>query len=87
MVKGSSVAAGVVHVAAAAWIQSLAPKLPYAMGAAIKKEERHEFTLDNSLVHLFLMKRTQKVKEKGVTNLNTPKIALFFHFIFWMSSI
>ena len=35
--EGSSVAAAVAQVAAAAQIQSLAQELPYAAGAAIKK--------------------------------------------------
>ena len=44
-VKGSSVAAAVVQVSAAAWIQSLAQDFPYATGAAtkiIKEKEKKE---------------------------------------------
>ena len=43
-VKGSGVAAAVVQVTAAAWIQSLAQELPYATGAAIKKKKKKEFS-------------------------------------------
>ena len=42
-VKGSSVAAPVLKVAAAYWIHSLAWKLPYAAGAAIKEKEKSVF--------------------------------------------
>ena len=42
--KGSSIASAVAQVAAAAQIQSLAQKLPYAAGVAIKskKEKKKE---------------------------------------------
>ena len=42
--KGSSVAAAVVLLTAAAQIQSLTWELPYIMGVAIKKKKQTVFT-------------------------------------------
>ena len=50
-VKGSSVAAAAAQVTAAAWIQSLAQELSYAMGWPLKKKRKENHFQD--LVYFF----------------------------------
>ena len=48
-VKESGVAKAAAEVTAAAWIQSLAQELPYALGEVIEKKKKKEKILRNKL--------------------------------------
>ena len=68
-VKGSGVAVAMAQVTAVAQIQSMAQKLPYAMGVAIKKKKEKRMRARNNLNGLRSEIREFPVMAQWLTNM------------------